>query len=284
MAIKPADGHIDWITDDDSQKYIAPSAAKRLQGWVQQEKPPYQYFNWAWRLVDRWLKWAEAQSDENAAAIAVNAAHAGDTGNPHGVTKAQVGLGSVPDTDFTAAVSANTTHGGRTDNPHGVTKTQVGLDQASNVPAGTFVNNASGHPLIDTGSLYASSVIAESTWQSVGPSGSGAYRTWTALDAVPSNADWIEVRVAISNESGPSGSYLICNVHARATGSSQSASSYNRIGTAAALSSSSGGARVMGTACHKIPVDASGRFDVNWDSNFTATNIYLYLVGWGFNP
>jgi hypothetical protein len=69
MATKPTDGHMDWITDNDPDKYIAPSAGKRLQGWTQQEKPPFQYFNWAWRLVDRWLKYFEQQTDEIAAAV-----------------------------------------------------------------------------------------------------------------------------------------------------------------------------------------------------------------------
>lgn len=73
MAIKPSEGHVEWIADDDTDKYIAPSAAKKLQGWIKEEKPPFQYFNWFFRLVDRWLQWAEARSDENAAAIAVNA-------------------------------------------------------------------------------------------------------------------------------------------------------------------------------------------------------------------
>jgi hypothetical protein len=72
MAIKPTVGHIDWIGDDAPAKYIEPSAAKKLQGWIGSEKPPYQYFNWVFRLIDRWLKWSEAQSDENAAAIAAN--------------------------------------------------------------------------------------------------------------------------------------------------------------------------------------------------------------------
>ena len=35
-------------------------------------------------------------------------AHTSNVGNPHSVTKAQVGLGSVPNTDFTAPVAANT--------------------------------------------------------------------------------------------------------------------------------------------------------------------------------
>jgi hypothetical protein len=96
MATKPTDGHMDWISDDDTAKYIAPSAAKRLQGWIKEEKPPFQYFNWAWRLIDRWLQYFEDATDEEAAArAAADAAHAGNTANPHAVTKAQVGLSNV---------------------------------------------------------------------------------------------------------------------------------------------------------------------------------------------
>lgn len=72
MASKPSEGHIEWITDNDPDKYIAPSDAKRLQGWIKEEKPPFQYFNWFFRLVDRWLKWAEAQIDENIVTIVYN--------------------------------------------------------------------------------------------------------------------------------------------------------------------------------------------------------------------
>ncbi len=105
MAVKPTDGHIDWITDDDPAKYIAPSAAKKLQGWVQQEKPPYQYFNWYWRLVDRWLKWADAQSDENIAAIAAEA-----TARANADTTLQ---GNI-EAEATARADADTAHANET--------------------------------------------------------------------------------------------------------------------------------------------------------------------------
>ena len=41
-------------------------------------------------------------------AISNSVSHIANTSNPHGVTKAQVGLSNVPNTDFTAAVAANT--------------------------------------------------------------------------------------------------------------------------------------------------------------------------------
>ena len=51
-------------------------------------------------------------------AISNSVSHIANTSNPHGVTKAQVGLSNVPNTDFTAAVAANTaarhTHANKT--------------------------------------------------------------------------------------------------------------------------------------------------------------------------
>lgn len=75
--------------------------------------------------------------------------HIQNNTNPHGVTKAQVGLGSADNTSdvnkpvSTAQAAADTAvlnaanahadnHAGRIDNPHQVTKTQVGLGNADN--------------------------------------------------------------------------------------------------------------------------------------------------------
>ncbi len=64
--------------------------------------------------------------------------HTGDTNNPHGVTKAQVGLGAVDNTaDAAKPVSAAQqaaidAHANSTSNPHGVTKSDVGLANAEN--------------------------------------------------------------------------------------------------------------------------------------------------------
>jgi hypothetical protein len=57
--------------------------------------------------------------------------HMSNTSNPHGVTKAQVGLGSV-DNIQQASKTDFDTHVGNTSNPHGVTKSQVGLSSVPN--------------------------------------------------------------------------------------------------------------------------------------------------------
>jgi len=49
------------------------------------------------------------------------------TGNPHSVTKANVGLSSVPNTDFTSAVASNTAHKNTiTGNPHAINLSDIG--------------------------------------------------------------------------------------------------------------------------------------------------------------
>lgn len=91
-------------------------------------------------------------ADNTADIITVNgdlSTHIADTGNPHSVTKAQVGLGNADNTSDAnkpvssaqataiaaaddAVVAALAAHIGDTGNPHSVTKTQVGLGSVDN--------------------------------------------------------------------------------------------------------------------------------------------------------
>jgi hypothetical protein len=83
--------------------------------------------------------------------ITENSAHRADvTTNPHSVTKAQVGLSAVPNTDFTTPVASNTTHRGLvTGNPHSVTKTDVGLSNVPNTHFTTAVGLNTTHRTSD---------------------------------------------------------------------------------------------------------------------------------------
>ena len=42
---------VDWINDDDPIKIIAPSTAQKLAGWIKDQLPPAQRFNWLWNLL-----------------------------------------------------------------------------------------------------------------------------------------------------------------------------------------------------------------------------------------
>ena len=58
-ATKPA-----WIPDDDPAKIIAPSESKQNTGWLSGEKPVYQFFNWFFNIVSKWIAYLEEITDE----------------------------------------------------------------------------------------------------------------------------------------------------------------------------------------------------------------------------
>jgi uncharacterized protein YpmB len=93
---------------------------------------------------------------QQAADIEANNSHRLTTsGNPHAVTKAEVGLGNVPNLDFSSAVAANTAHANTVaGNPHQVTKAEVGLGNVPNTDftADVALNNA--HRTTTTGNPH----------------------------------------------------------------------------------------------------------------------------------
>jgi len=144
-----------------------PPASLKESGFQAGYRPPAAYFNWFWHSVGECL--SEIRTKLSG--------HADSTSNPHGVTKAQVGLGNVDNTADSAkpvstaqaaaiadAKKAGTdaqtnlnTHTANTDNPHSVTKAQVGLGNVPNVAtndqtptytqASTLANLTSGEKL-----------------------------------------------------------------------------------------------------------------------------------------
>ena len=76
-------------------------------------------------------------------------------GNPHRVTKAEVGLSSVPNIDFTTSVNLSIVHDAIvTGNPHRVTKTEVGLGDVPNIDFTQDIVNANVHKNTITGNPH----------------------------------------------------------------------------------------------------------------------------------
>jgi len=98
----------------------------------------------------------------------IDTGHRNDLNNPHIVTKTQVGLSNVPNTNFTTDVANNTFHRGLSNNPHTVTKTQIGLSNvpnldfsnASNITTGTLPS-AVLPPIAITSTYTAASEVAQ---------------------------------------------------------------------------------------------------------------------------
>jgi hypothetical protein len=150
-------------------------------------------------------------------------------------------------------------------------------------PAGTFVNNSNGNCNISDTQFRLDTNLADATWESVGPFGSGADNIWTALNDVPTDADWVELKVYLTGVDGGASATVNSILCARANGSSEAYGSDNAIGLIGDETDGSGNAHAFSVSSHKVPV-SSAIFDLYFDQGFTANVSYVYLTGWGFNP
>lgn len=64
MASKPSSKPA-WVPSDDPAKIIEPSVSKKNTGWAQEEKPPFQYFNWFWNNLSKWVNFFSGQQKYN---------------------------------------------------------------------------------------------------------------------------------------------------------------------------------------------------------------------------
>jgi len=153
------------------------------------------------------------------------------------------------------------------------------------VDIGTFVNNANGNPNISD-SAFLTSSIAALTWESVGPTGSGADNIWAILDVVPGDVDWIRIRAYIESEQIGGSANVIRRsiIWTRRTGSAELDGTSNIVIVHKTHSSSAGNASAETMSELTIGVDSSIRFDVRWQSLFSTTfSGGIFLAGWGYN-
>lgn len=141
----------------------------------------------------------------------------------------------------------------------------------------TYIKESGGHST----SFDVSANVTESTFESIGPTGSGATNIWTAMDDIPSNARVAIIRCSFYALGDESATNILGSVYARMTGNAASASNVNRINRIQKdnnnLTEVPEDANI--TEVH-IPLDSSRRFDITWSCiNDAAVNIGIYLVG-----
>lgn len=130
--------------------------------------------------------------------------------------------------------------------------------------------------------------IAATTWESVGPTGSGATNIWTALDVVPTNTKYVILTIHI-NAFYNAGTGTLLYLDGRKTGSTETAvSPGGKTNMAAAqLNATGSGATSVQTRTvveKRLPVNASNQFDLYWSySSYTAgsSDLGVRLTGWG---
>lgn len=91
---------------------------------------------------DGWTNFQQVETTVGAQAKVD--AHANNKSNPHGVTKAQVGLSNVDNAKQATKVEFDT-HVNNKSNPHGVTKSQVGLGNVPNYPVASQAQAEAGN-------------------------------------------------------------------------------------------------------------------------------------------
>lgn len=157
-------------------------------------------------------------------------------------------------------------------------------DAAVTAGGNTFVNNANGAPIISVTTFQISTNITETVWESVGPTGGGADNTWTALDDVPTDADWIEVRIVHDHTetAGTAHQPQNCTIWGRAEGSLISGDS-TKLGYVYSQNDASGDSQPQHVNIFKIPVN-SRQIELYWSSSFNVSDsMLMYLTGYGYN-
>lgn len=153
-----------------------------------------------------------------------------------------------------------------------------------NTTKNNFVSKSTGEALIDT-TIISVSGLTISTWVDVGPTGSGSTQIWSALDVVPTDADWIEIMLQLTGDSTTDTAALkrTLNVAARKNGSSATYSVNTIVAQIAAYTDSSGNGYSTSAVRTKVPI-SSAIFDIYWVGTFSTTNsVSMFLTGYGYN-
>jgi hypothetical protein len=156
----------------------------------------------------------------------------------------------------------------------------INYEQKGNITG--FVAGDKIYLNVDGGSttyIDLDSVVTESQFESVGPTGSLANNIWTAMDVIPlgAKAVYLMVNITMTNTSN---AVPVGGVFARRTGSSASASDATVLaayqGNVTAATGTTTGIQGLGW----VPLDTSNRFDIHWSvANDTSRNVTLALKG-----
>lgn len=167
----------------------------------------------------------------------------------------------------------------------GVTATAAELNE-TDASAAAVTNYVSGlRAYIHNDSTHATSFdIATNigaTFETVGPTGSGATNIWAALDDLPSGAVAVTITLPMALTGGTTGDAYDFLIYARAAGSSTAVGARTRIGHCSFINRSAATEGDGSTVIVDIPVSASGIFEMATSEVGTAPSATcsMYLKG-----
>jgi hypothetical protein len=151
---------------------------------------------------------------------------------------------------------------------------------------GEFATNANGNPNLSDTTFGFYPDVSEETWETIGPTGAGTDNTWAALDDVPSDANWVEIRCISSYSSQVAAGPAVLYIYARGYGGSNTGTVIGGIATFVDSGYNTNWGRGASVVTAKIPIDSEGRFEIYWSALNVgiSTNIaVLELIGYGYN-
>ncbi len=140
-----------------------------------------------------------------------------------------------------------------------------------------------GAPLFSATLFVADTAIPQSQWDTIGPTGSGADHTWTALDALPASAEWIQLRIKHVGIGGSASSAAFSRIYLMKGGGTHAAASHTLSCEMFEWIDSGGNGYAEQITFPKVGVDANNIFQFQWVTSFTGDSIELWLVGYGEN-
>jgi hypothetical protein len=154
------------------------------------------------------------------------------------------------------------------------------------MPAGSFVTDGSGYPVVSSTSFDVDNFVG-AAWETVGPTDSGATNIWTGLDSVPTDADWIVVKIRQSVTGTPGlGLSTYSELFAIENGGTEATTETTLISKILDTSQVAAAAvSVEYATTAVIPVDGSEIFKLYYYTvNISASTCHMWVTGWGFNP
>lgn len=140
----------------------------------------------------------------------------------------------------------------------------------------TYLNNDYGNST----SINISGSITKNTFETIGPTGSGATNIWTALDDLPANATGVMITVTSQVEANAASLTYEAPIRVRGTGSISAGN--NTLISNAGGRVSAGGDLEKSTSVNStfVVLDGNNTFELQWnDTNVTFNTSIMYLNG-----
>jgi len=146
----------------------------------------------------------------------------------------------------------------------------------------TWVDIGTGEPAISTTlQSFTQATLSTSTWEGIGPTASGETNIWTALDSVPTDADWIDVFFEYEVANSAAGA-VNGQLYAKANGSSATFDNTTKICSTEGTFDGANTAVVVESGTMRIPV-VSRVFDIATTGGYTTMATFIRLIGYGRN-